>query len=278
MAIQVSAREAGRKAVIASLDPETFRRNTTFASSLQEVVKSHPLMQNPIMKLSASGHFSAQQMKFFHYEFYHAFAQVFTDTVIEAMRAATQLDDRLGARAKMAARFLLQINLLDELGFEPGLGADDNYVGRPEQSHYVQFFETVEKLGGGEAETKKWMPLASAIACRHTFESTYGDYCLIVAILAVAETVFHDFATPWASGVSKSNNLDISTGYHSIHVEDEHLGSIEDGHSEDAWMLFTQAVTEERFPEITAKVRLWMKMWNDFCNDFVAFAAKLETA
>ncbi|WP_249337141.1 hypothetical protein [Serratia plymuthica] len=67
-----------------------------------------------------SGEFYLNQMKVFHLEFYHAFSQVFTDAVIEALSSAKRLEGRLGAREKMAARFLLQINLLDELGFHPG--------------------------------------------------------------------------------------------------------------------------------------------------------------
>jgi len=266
----LSARQLGRDAIAATVEKNNYQRNHKFAKILIDRVESHPLMTNPILSKMNSGEFNLNQMKVFHLEFYHAFAQVFTDAVIEALSSAKQLEGRLGARAKMAARFLLQINLLDELGFHPGTGSDGSYNGQPALAHYVQFFNTIEQLGMSEDEVKAWMPMSSSVACRATFENAYGDYPQLVALLAVAETVFHDFATPWAKSVDVATDIDVSRGYHSIHVETETGESIEDGHSEDAWILFCQAITEDRFEEMVQRVDLWLKVWNDFCNDLLA--------
>lgn len=266
----LSARQLGRDAIAATVENNNYQRNNKFAKRLIDRVESHPLMRNPILSKMNSGEFGLNQMKVFHLEFYHAFAQVFTDAVIEALSSAKQLEGRLGARAKMAARFLLQINLLDELGFHPGTGSDGSYNGQPALAHYVQFFNTIEQLGMSEDEVKTWLPMSSSVACRATFENAYGDYPQLVALLAVAETVFHDFATPWAKSVDVATDIDVSHGYHSIHVETETGESIEDGHSEDAWILFCQAITEDRFDEMVQRVDLWLKVWNDFCNDLLA--------
>ncbi|ANS41643.1 hypothetical protein Q5A_005805 [Serratia inhibens PRI-2C] len=266
----LSARQLGRDAIAATVEKNNYQRNHKFAKRLIDRVESHPLMTNPILSKMNGGEFDLNQMKVFHLEFYHAFAQVFTDAVIEALSSAKQLEGRLGARAKMAARFLLQINLLDELGFHPGTGSDGSYNGQPALAHYVQFFNTIEQLGMSENEVKAWMPMSSSVACRATFENAYGDYPQLVALLAVAETVFHDFATPWAKSVDVATDIDVSRGYHSIHVETETGESIEDGHSEDAWILFCQAITEDRFEEMVQRVDLWLKVWNDFCNDLLA--------
>ncbi|WP_445496251.1 hypothetical protein [Photorhabdus sp. SF281] len=269
----LSARQLGRDAIIATVENNQYQRNHQLAKRLINRVESHPLMRNPILLKMNSGEFDISQMRIFHLEFYHAFAQVFTDAVIEALSSAKQLEGRLGARAKMAARFLLQINLLDELGFHPGTGTDSGYNGQPALAHYVQFFNIIEQLGMSENEVKAWFPMSSSVACRATFENAYGDYPQLVTLLAVAETVFHDFATPWAKSVGVATDIDVSTGYHSIHVETEIGESIEDGHSEDAWILFCQAITEERFNEIEQKVDLWLKVWNDFCNDLLTVCA-----
>lgn len=270
----LSARQLGREAIAATVENNNYQRNHKFAKRLIDRVESHPLMRNPILSKMNSGEFGFNQMKVFHLEFYHAFAQVFTDAVIEALSSAKQLEGRLGARAKMAARFLLQINLLDELGFHPGTGSDGSYNGQPALAHYVQFFNTIEQLGMSEDEVKTWLPMSSSVACRATFENAYGDYPQLVALLAVAETVFHDFATPWAKSVDVATDIDVSRGYHSIHVETETGESIEDGHSEDAWILFCQAITEDRFEEMVQRVDLWLKVWNDFCNDLLAGRAE----
>ncbi|NDK98732.1 hypothetical protein [Photorhabdus bodei] len=265
-----SARQLGRDAIAATVENNQYQRNHQFAKRLIDRIEAHPLMRNPILLKMNRGEFDISQMRIFHLEFYHAFAQVFTDAVIEALSSAKQLEGRLGARAKMAARFLLQINLLDELGFHPGTGSDSGYNGQPALAHYVQFFNTIEQLGMSENEVKAWFPMSSSVACRATFENAYGDYPQLVALLAVAETVFHDFATPWAKSVGVATDIDVSTGYHSIHVETETGESIEDGHSEDAWILFCQAITEDRFDEMEQRVDLWLKVWNDFCNDLLA--------
>ncbi|RDK97435.1 hypothetical protein C8D90_101885 [Enterobacillus tribolii] len=266
----LSARQLGRDAIVVTIGKENYRRNYQFAKRLIDRIESHPLMSNPILSKMNGGEFDAHQMKVFHLEFYHAFAQVFTDAVIEALRSTTQLERRLGGRAKMAARFLLQLNLLDELGFQPGTGSDGGYNGQPSLAHYVQFFNTMEQLGMSEREVKAWLPMSSSVACRATFENTYGDYTQLIGLLAVAETVFHDFATPWAKSVGVATDIDVTTGYHSIHVETDTGESIEDGHSEDAWILFCQAITEDRYDEITQHVDLWLKVWNDFCHDLLA--------
>ncbi|WP_127958615.1 hypothetical protein [Serratia microhaemolytica] len=270
MKTQLSSRQLGRDSIISTIEKHLYQENRQFANRLIDKVHSHPLMRNSILSKMNSGEFDLQQMRVFHLEFYHAFAQVFTDAVIEALSAAKQLEARLGARAKMFARFLLQINLMDELGFQPGTDCENNYCGQPGLAHYVQFFNTIEQLGMTEQEVKSWLPMSSSVACRATFESTYGDYTQLVALLAVAETVFHDFATPWARSVGKATDIDITEGYHSIHVESETGESIEDGHSEDAWILFCQAITPERYDEIELRVDLWLKVWNEFCNDLLA--------
>ncbi|EPF6111591.1 iron-containing redox enzyme family protein [Enterobacter cloacae] len=266
----LNTRQLGRDAIVSTVDQRVYRENRAFANRLIDRVESHPLMRNPILSKMTSGEFDIQQMRVFHLEFYHAFAQVFTDAVIEALSAAKQLEAPLGAQAKMAARFLLQINLLDELGFHPGEDNEGNYNGQPALAHYVQFFNTIEQLGMTEQEVKAWLPMSSSLACRATFENAYGDYTRLVGLLAVAETVFHDFATPWAKGVDKATDIDVTQGYHSIHVESETGESIEDGHSEDAWILFCQAITEDRYREMEQHVDLWLKVWNDFCNDLLA--------
>ncbi|QGW85543.1 hypothetical protein EAAEB30_02125 [Enterobacter asburiae] len=266
----LNTRQLGRDAIVATVDKHVYTENRAFANRLIDRIESHPLMRSPILAKMNSGEVDIQQMRVFHLEFYHAFAQVFTDAVIEALSAAKQLEAPLGAQAKMAARFLLQINLLDELGFHPGEDAEGNYNGQPALAHYVQFFTTIQQLGMTEHEVKSWLPMSSSLACRATFENAYGDYTQLVGLLAVAETVFHDFATPWAKGVDKATDIDVTKGYHSIHVESETGESIEDGHSEDAWLLFCQALTEDRYAEMEQRVDLWLKVWNDFCNDLLA--------
>lgn len=125
-----------------------------------------------------------------------------------------------------------------------------------------------------------FVPLASSVAYRATFEGTFHDYVLLTGLIAAAETVFHDFAGSWAKSVRQCSDIDVNQGYRSIHVENESGEAIEGGHSEDAWLLFVQAVTPERYEEVLRKVREWLNVWASFCDDLLdgkrAFAHALE--
>ncbi|MFN6567565.1 hypothetical protein [Dendronalium sp. ChiSLP03b] len=267
---QLSARELGRQAIINTVPESEWQQNWQFSRALIEEINSHRIMSHPIMQALNGGQLSFEQMRVVHLEFFHAFAQVFTDAVIQAMFTASQLESRLGPAAKPSARFLLQFNLLEELGFKPGFGSDGSYEGNPNGAHYAQFCDTLAKLHVDPKKINQYVPMASSLACRATFESCYGDHLLMTTLLAVSETVFHDYAGIWATGVAQSTDIDVTKGYHSIHVEDETGVSIEDGHSEDAWILFSQAVTSDRYDVVKHHIYVWLNTWTAFLDDLLA--------
>jgi hypothetical protein len=270
MTSTLSARELGRQAIIDSLPNADWATNSAFAGMLCEQVHKHRIMTHPIMHALAGGKVDYEQMRLIHLEFFHAFAQVFTDAVINTMFTASQLEQRLNLGAKAAARFLLQFNLLEELGFKPGMDHDGSFKGNLQLAHYLQFGETLKQLGITDDHLKHYAASPSATACRATFEGSYGDHVKMTALLAVSETVFHDYANIWSTGVAKSTNIDVSQGYHSIHVENESGDSIEDGHSEEAWLLFTQAVSTDRYEEMKMLVNHWLSIWTQFLDQIVA--------
>jgi hypothetical protein len=266
---QLSARELGRQAILNTVPKSEWEQNWQFSRALIHEIENHRIMNHPIMQALNGGKLNFEQMRIVHLEFFHAFAQVFTDAVIQAMFTASQLESRLGPAAKPSARFLLQFNLLEELGFKPGFGSDGSYHGNPSGAHYAQFCDTLDKLQVEPKTVNQYVPMASSLACRATFESSYDDHLLMTTLLAVSETVFHDYAGIWAKGVSQSTDIDVNKGYHSIHVEDESGESIEDGHAEDAWILFCQAVSAERYDEVKHDIYVWLNTWTTFLNDLL---------
>jgi hypothetical protein len=265
-----TARELSRQAIRNSLSAADWERNWQVSQNLLEQINAHRIMKHPIMKALSGGAVTFEQMRQIHLEFFHAFAQIFTDAVIQTMFTTSQLEPRLGLGAKAAARFLLQFNLLEELGFKPGIDTDDSFCGNHRLAHYIQYGETLSQLGVTPAMLANHIPMTSSVACRATFEGCYGDHVMMSALLAVSETVFHDYATLWAMGVSQTTNIDVTQGYHSIHVEDETGQSIEDGHSEEAWILFTQAIIPERYEEIQHKIQVWLTIWASFLDDLIS--------
>ncbi len=264
-----NARELSRQAIRNSLSPTEWERNWQFSQKLIEQINDHHIMRHPITKAFSHGEVTFEQMRQFHLEFSYGVVQVFIDAIIQAMLTASQLEPRLGLEAKTAARFLLQFNLLEELGFTPGIDTDGSFCGNHRLAHCIQYGETLAQLGVTPTMLANYIPKASSVACRANFENCYSDHVMMSAILASAETVFHDFANPWALGVSKVTNIDITQGFHSIHVESETGQSIEDVHSEEGWMLFTQAITPERYEEIQHKIQVWLSTWSSFLDDSI---------
>jgi hypothetical protein len=222
-------------------------------------------MQHPIIPKLETAQHDHDIQRFFHLEFRHAFAQIFTDSLIQAMSTSTQLEQSLGALGKVSSRFLLQLNVLDELGFVPNPGPASDYAGDPLLSHYVQFDATLKQLGLTNSDVVEFKPSAQSCACRATFEENYKDHVSLTAVMAVSETVFSKFSGPWAKSVGASTGIDVQQGYHSIHVE--HDGEfIDDEHSDDAWYVFRQAVTPDRYKEISENVQKWLDTWAGFLD------------
>lgn len=267
-------RAISRQAIEESVPAARWARNGEFCDQLRGLIGEHRILRHPLIAQMESGNADLDVQRYFHLEFRHAFAQIFTDALIQAMVTCAQLESSAGAMGKVAARFLLQLNVLDELGFVPNVEVGSDYAGNPALSHYVQFDQTLRQLGLTTEAVQAFVPSAAARACRATFEDQYADHVCLSAIMATSETVFGTFSGPWARSVAAATSIDVSAGYHSIHVE--HDGKfIEDDHSDDAWYVFRQAITSERFEEISSKVLAWLDTWAGFL-DALAGSARPE--
>lgn len=266
-------RESGRKAVEDTVAPEIWTKNRAFAEKLKSILAKHPLASHPLLDFLENEESSVEVQKIVHLEFGYAFAQIFTDAVVNAMFNCKSMESRLGPRAKVSARFLWAINLMDEIGYVPS-GSTENYAGNPAAAHYYQYVQLFESLGENEKAIIDYNPTLEAKNARATFEDQYSDYTKLAAVLALSESIFDKFAGPWAKNVGRSTNVDVSEGYHTIHVEDDHGDSIDDDHSEDGWTLFCQAITPDRYDEVEESAREWIDCWYKFADKILELAMK----
>ncbi len=271
-------RAIGRQAVQASVGESDWNRNLLFSNELQRKIDKHKLCRHPLIGLLSTEKLNVNATKIIHFEFSYAFAEIFTDSLIQAMTTSASLEPRLGAMGKVSARFLLQLNLLDELGFKPMVNGseDSEFCGNPFLAHYVQFNETIEELGGLHKDILNYKASAAAATARRTFTDHYSDHLNLTTVLAVAETVFTLFAGPWAKSVSLSTDIDVSRGYHKIHVEDDHGEFVDDDHSEDSWYIFRQAVEEKDFKLVEENILQWLDTWYDFGDEVMHIARQLS--
>ncbi|HET8932585.1 MAG TPA: hypothetical protein VFN67_04055 [Polyangiales bacterium] len=240
-------------------------KNIAFSKELKAMIEGHRLAKHDLLTKFEHAEFGIAAMQAVHLEFRYAFAQNFTDALIQAMVTAEQLEPRQGALGKVTARFLIQLNVLDELGFLPNSEAGSDYAGDPHNAHYVQFDNVLSDIGLTREQVQAYTPSAAAIKARRAVDGVRADHALLSVTLAVAETIFTRFAGPWAKSVSVSSEVDTSKGYHAIHVE--HDGQfIDDNHSEDMWFVFRQVAEPDRYAEIRAHVASTLDAWAAFCD------------
>lgn len=271
-----SPRETGRKAIQATVEPSVWNKNMEYSIGIKSMIDKHKLCRHPLIGLLSTEKLNTEATKLIHFEFSYAFAEIFTDSVIQTMITSSQLERRLGPMGKVSARFLLELNLMDELGFMPKTNSknSEDYCGNPLLAHYSQFNETIEEIGSNHDELLDYKPSAAAEDARKTFTENYGNHIMMTSVLAVAESVFTLFAGPWAKSVGLSTNVDVSRGYHKIHVENDSGEFLDDEHSEDTWYLFRQAIQEKDYAEVKEKISVWLDVWYDFADQVMHIANK----
>ncbi len=261
----------GRKSIEETVSPEVWKKNVAFTEKLKSILAKHPLSTHPLKEFFEKETLNETVSLKLHLEFGVGFAQIFTDAVLEAMAKARQLETTLGPKAKVTARFLWAINLMDEIGYVPGENGDQ-YRGNPWGAHYFQYVDMLDKMGGNIMDIVGYEGSAETMASRKTFTENYENYPSLATVLALSESIFDKFAGAWADNVGRSTNIDTSTGYHTIHVEDEHGESIDDDHSEDGWTLVRQAITPEMYDEMEEKVKTWLDTWYKFADRIMDIA------
>ena len=259
-------REASRQIIRESVDPETWRNNEAFTRKLEGIIKASRLFNHPVIESWSRKEFTLASMVIVHSEVRAGFLEHFGDALIHLMQTTTSLERRLGARAKMAARFLIQLNVLEEMGYKPTPLGKTGFSGHPGLSHYWQLVETLTALGQPEDQWAAYVPSSEARAVTASLRGNFDDHLRLAVVLAGIETAFIPYYGPWADNTIAVSPTDIADGYHSIHVEDETGAVVDDVHSEDSWYIVRQAVTPDRYAEIEAFLRDVLEVWARFID------------
>lgn len=253
-------REVSRQVVRESVDPELWRKNEAFTDKLDHMIKTSRLFHHPVVESWARKEFTLASMAIVHSEVRYAFAVHFGDALIRLMQTTGTLEHRLGPKAKMAARFLIQLNVLEELGFKPTPLGKSGFYGHPGFSHYWALCDTLEALGHTEDKWRAHVPSPESVAVREALLGAFDDHLRLAVMLAGIEAAFIPYYDPWAANTIAVCPTDISGGYHSIHVEGD-TGAVDHDHSEDSWYIVRQALTPDRYAEIEAFFRDTLELW-----------------
>jgi hypothetical protein len=271
-------RTTARQIVKESVAPDLWRKNEAFTRKLVDLMRAHRLSSHPVIDAFNRKHFTCETMAMVHSEVRVAFAEHFTDGLIRLMQTTGELERRLGPKAKMAARFLIELNVLEELGFKPGPGGTGRFYGHPGFSHYWQLTDTLAALDQPESKWASYVPAPESLAVRERLLGSFHDHLRLATILAGIETVFVPYYGPWAVNTIAVAKTDISGGYHSIHVEDSAGVAVDDDHSEDSWYVVRQALTPERYGETEAFLVEVLDEWARFVDMFLVKDRAMRSA
>lgn len=259
--------ENARLLMRSSVDESLLLQNEVFCSQLLHDIKSHPLFRNPAVDALQSGAFDKATLADVHLDFRHGGVQIFTDAIVMAQFHTRQLEPRLGAKGKMAPRFLLALNLLDEFGFRPGSGESKNerYRGNPLLSHPLLFDAMLEEFGVDEFARDSFLESQAARQLRASFEGAFGDFWSLLVLLVVAEEIAMVYS-PAMRRATSMVGVNVEHGYYMVHgsSEDTSATAFDDDHQRDAFEILLCTIEPHQYAEIRAVAMDCCMLWDYF--------------
>jgi hypothetical protein len=250
-----------------SIDDALRLKNEVFCTQLLCDIKSHPLFRNPAIDALKSGTFDKATLRDVHLDFRHGGVQIFTDAIVMAQFHTRQLEHRLGAKGKMASRFLLALNLLDEFGFCPGSGESKNerYRGNPLLSHPLLFDAMLEEFGVDDLVRDSFLESQAAKALRGSFEGAFGNFWSLLVLLVVAEEIAMVYS-PAMRRATRMVGVNVEHGYYMVHgsSEDASATAFDDDHQRDAFEILTCTIEPHQYAEIRAVAMDCCTLWDCF--------------
>uniref|UniRef100_UPI0022554F92 hypothetical protein n=1 Tax=Dyella silvatica TaxID=2992128 RepID=UPI0022554F92 len=212
-------------------------------------------------------------------EYRHAIVQIFTDALLAAQLQSRQLEPRLQPGAKLAPRFLLTLNDLDEFGFRPGLDVDSYYRGNPAYAHYPLFERVLDDYGIEPHVRESYVPSQSSQSVREYLDQSYGNYLDVVVLLAAAEEEVILFSPPLREA-TRALGINVDDGYYFVHgvSADETSDAADDDHEDDLWLILTQALTPDQYMRVQALCLRYCDLWAEFWTAQLAQANVLSAA
>lgn len=245
-----------------------WERNEIFTYNLRHKLNLHPINNHQAINVLTSQKIKKEVLQDIHLDYRHAIVKVFTDALTMAMTQTRQLEPRLPAGAKLAPRFLLTLNALDEFGFRPELDANNYYSGNPMFAHYPLYEDVLKELGLTKHAIDHFTPSHLSQKLLHFLESSFADYTSIITLLAVAELQVIIFSPPLRKA-TEFHSLDVNSGYYFVHgtSNDNDTAAADDDHEEDLWNALHQACTEADYNRLEATALEYMNLWNEFWNE-----------
>lgn len=240
--------------------------------------EAHPLFELDIRGQLARGSLSRAELQRIHLDYRYAIVDVFTDILLAAQLQTRRLESTLGIGAKMAPRFLLTLNVLDEFGFAPG-DSRASYLGNARSSHYSLYLQVLADLELDAEAIGSFEPSEAAERMRGEVESSFDDLLALLAILIVGEQHAVAYSPPLRLAVQRAG-LSVDVGYYQVHgsSDDEQIDARDDVHLDDALFVLTAAMRHEDRAQVEVAYFGFLDRFADFWTHQASTLSRVDRA
>ncbi len=257
----MTLRETAKQKLIESSEKKRYDQNRQFMSDLLGSVRQHRLFRHDVLPAMETAQMNGEALVDMHLDF-RVLTKQFTDVILMAQFLTREINHRHN-EDHMPARFLINLNLLDELGFWPGHG---EYLGDPDRSHFRLFEQVVDAMGVSRRGRDDRDHISSvALALLDFVEDGMNDFLTLLLYLVIAEEVALVYS-PIMRRAVELYGLDVASGYYNVHgsSEDEDSDAEDDEHQNDAIMILCQYLQRADYPRAR-------KLALEFCDGWAAF-------
>ncbi|TPV95911.1 MAG: hypothetical protein B7733_07410 [Myxococcales bacterium FL481] len=260
----IKTRRDARQAIMEFADSDRFAANQEFLNREMAKLRSHRLFSHEFLEIARADRLAPRTVAALHTDFL-TLADQFTDVILSAQRRVRGIADR-HQEPYMPARFLLMLNLFDELGF---VECDNGIDGSYRQSHYHLFQDVVRRASRGYERASG----GSVGGQIHQFvEQNMDDLIVMLVYLAVGEEKIIAYS-PLMRQAAESVGVDVSRGYYRVHgsTADVDSDACDDLHQQDALLIMAQYMHPSDHPRVSQLFQSLADMWYEYWGQYVAY-------
>ncbi|WP_130802497.1 hypothetical protein [Acinetobacter ihumii] len=260
-----SSRDEALGYIQSSIDAALWTENAEIEQDLKKRIDQHYLFKLEILNDLKAQKLSIEQLKIIHINYLNSIVKIFTDALSMLIYQTCSLENNPNIQpekrvlSKIYARYLLSLNLLDELGFDTG----NLECSSPAKSHLAYYLHLLNQLGIDLLKTQHVQPQALDIA--NFIQKNYDNYVALLLILSITEKQVIVFSEALSINLAKFNPA-FQQGYYTCHGLADGQANLanDDNHENDLWCLFVQAFKIENQQVIYNVLEDYLELWSKF--------------
>ena len=239
--------------------------NTELVKQFRVEIDQHALFEHDILKNLKAQELDLQQLKIIHINYLNCIVKIFTDALSMLIFQAQQLENNSNIYtqnrilSKIYARYLLSLNLLDELGFDTAQ-LEQSSAAKSHLAYYLKILETfgADPLSQNNIESE-------ALEVQNFIREHYDNYLALLVILSITEKQVIIFSEALHINLKKFGEM-FDQGYYACHgfANDQDNLANDDNHANDLWSLFIQAIQPENESELRDIAQCYLALWQAF--------------